>query len=125
VISLSAYKVLHLFSLSLLFTVVGGAILHAANGGERKSNTARALVGAFHGIALFLILASGFGQLARLGIEHDWLFPGWVWVKLAIWLLFAFAISLPYRKPALAPTLLWLLPLLGGVAAYFALYKPL
>ena len=100
-ISLSAYKLIHLISLFFLFTVVGGVVLHAANGGDRKGNVARALVGAFHGTALFLILASGFGQLARLGIKHDWLFPGWVWAKLGIWLLLVKVV--PRGAPELAP----------------------
>ena len=38
--------------------------------------------------------------------------------------LFAFAITLPYRKPSLSKSLLFLVPLLGGVAALLALFKP-
>ena len=71
-----------------------------------------------------MAITGGFGMLARLSIKHDWLFPGWVWVKIVIWALFGLAITLPYRKPELAKPLLILLPLLGGVAAFMAIFKP-
>jgi hypothetical protein len=35
------------------------------------------------------------------------------------------AAALPYRRPALARPVLLALPLLAGLAAYMAIYKPL
>lgn len=119
-LSLSAYKIVHIFGVLTLFSVVGGIALHAANGGSKQSNTARTLIATLHGVALLLILVGGFGALARLGGG----FGGWVWSKLAIWLIIGGLAMLPYKKPHLAKTFLWLMPLLGAVSAFLALYKP-
>jgi hypothetical protein len=123
-IGYETYKLIHLLAIFTLFAVAGGAAVHSANRGLKQDNAARGAVAALHGLALLFVLVGGFGMLARLGIKHDWLFPGWLWVKLVIWTLFTFAITLPYRKPALAKSLLFILPLLGGVAAYMVLFKP-
>ncbi|MEP6591307.1 MAG: hypothetical protein ABJC19_08985 [Gemmatimonadota bacterium] len=120
----AAYKVIHLLGMFLLFTVLGGIALHALNGGTRQSNVGRKLAGALHGIALFVILLGGFGMLARLGMVRGGL-PGWIWAKLVIWVLLGAFGTLPYRKPVLAKPFLIVLPLLGALAAIFAIYKPI
>ncbi len=119
--SLLFYKVLHMFAITMLFTVGGGIALHAANGGDKAGNKVRGLVGILHGIALVLSLVSGFAMLAKLGFGFD---QGWVWAKLVLWVLFGGIFAIPYRKPELAKPFLVLLPILGAVAAYLALYKP-
>ncbi|MDH3402075.1 MAG: hypothetical protein OES32_09415 [Acidobacteriota bacterium] len=118
--SYGAYKVLHLFAVILTFSILGGLALHAANGGDAGSNRQRKLTGALHGMGLVLILVSGFGTVARLGLGLS----GWVWGKLAIWLVLGAAAMAFKRAPGLATALLWLLPVLGGVAAWLAVYKP-
>jgi len=123
-IGFETYKLIRLLAIFALFAAAGGATVHAANRGFKQDNAARGAVAALHGLALLFILVAGFGMLARLGLEHNWLFPGWVWGKLVIWVLFGFAISLPYRKPTMAKRLLFLLPLLGAIAAFLALFKP-
>jgi uncharacterized membrane protein SirB2 len=120
--SLFAYKTIHLFSVILTFTILGGLALHAANGGSRDSNTQRKLTGILHGVGLLLILVSGFGMLAKLGMGGG--VPGWVWAKVAIWLIVGAAAATFKRGPGVARLVLWLLPVLGGVAAWLALYKP-
>lgn len=115
------YKIVHLLSAFLLFAVAGGVALYAANGGTKEANALRKLVGILHGIALLGLLVAGFGLLARLGIGG---IPGWVWAKLAVWLVIGGIATLPYKKPELGRLLLWLLPVLGAVAAYLAVYKP-
>jgi hypothetical protein len=124
VISIFVYKLVHLFSIFLLMALIGGTSLHAANGGSKADNSAQRLVSSLHGLALLLILLTGFGMLARLGIQHNWIFPGWVWGKLIIWLAIGATAMLPYRKPQLAKLFLLLVPLLAAVAAGFALFKP-
>ncbi len=124
-ISYATYKLIHLAAAFLLFAAIGGAaVVHAANGGTKKTNVARRLAAIVHGVALFLILLGGFGMLARLGVKHDWIFPPWLWGKLVIWALMAFALTLPYRKPALAKPLLVAIPLAGAIAAWLAIFKP-
>ena len=104
---------------------IGATAIHALNGGTRQSNRARALVAALHGVGVLLILVGGFGMLARLGFRHGANFPGWLWVKLAVWVAVAALVVVPYRRPDLAKPIYVALPILAGVAAYMAIYKPI
>ena len=73
------YKVLHIFSVLLLFMALGTLAASATSG---KGSTRRfAAIG--HGVALVLILIAGFGLLAKLRMFGS--IPGWVIVKLGIW----------------------------------------
>ena len=123
--SLSFYKVVHIVGIVLVMSALGAVAIHAVNGGTRQTNRARGLVAALHGIGVLLILVGGFGMLARLGFRHGAMFPGWLWVKLAIWVAAAALLMVPYRRPALAKPIYVALPILGGIAAYMAIYKPL
>lgn len=120
--SLAAYKVLHLLSAFLLFAALGGLTLAAL---DRSGNAARSrkLAAASHGIALILLLVTGFGALARLAISNPALWPGWVWAKVVLWLVLGAALMVR-RFPGAAALLWWLWPILGGVGAWLALYKP-
>ncbi len=122
-ISYQVYKIIHLVGMFTLFTVLGAIALHALNGGTRASNTGRKLIGIMHGVALFIILLGGFGMLARLGMVQGML-PGWILAKIAIWIALPVLGAMAYRKPAAAKSLLIVMPLLGGLAAWIALYKP-
>jgi hypothetical protein len=119
------YNTLHVFGILLLATGTAGMAMHVANGGTRQTNSARVLVAAMHGLGALFILVAGFGMLARLEAMHGAGFPGWVWAKLGIWLLLVAAAFAPYRWPALARPILIALPVLGALAAYLAIYKPL
>lgn len=119
------YNVVHIIGIVLVTSALGGLALHAFNGGTRANNGAHRLVASLHGVGLLLVLIGGFGMLARLGFQHGANFPGWLWVKFAVWLALGAALMLPYRQPALAKPLLLLLPVLGGLAAYMAIYKPI
>lgn len=119
--SYETYKVVHLLSAFILFAVAGGVALFAANGGDKAGNVHRKLVGALHGLALVGLLVAGFGLLARLGMGG---IPGWVWAKLVLWLIIGGIATLPYKKPELGKVFLWLIPVLGGLAAFLAISKP-
>jgi len=120
--SLAAYKVLHLIGAFLIFASLGALALRHKDGGDREGRSK--LDSISHGIALLILIVSGFGMLARLGVTHDWLFPGWVWGKLVIWLLLGAALAFVRRMPRLAAVWWWAMPLLGGLAAWMAIYKP-
>jgi hypothetical protein len=122
-ISYTVYKLVHLFGMFMVFSVLGGIALHALNGGTKQDNVGRKLVAALHGTALFLILLGGFGMLARLGIVQGGL-PGWIYAKLAIWVALPLVGMLPYRRPATAKWVLLALPFLGLLAGIIALSKP-
>ena len=116
------YKILHLAGVFFLFAALGGFTLRAMSRSE--SVRTRKLAGITHGVALLVVLVSGFGLLARLQITHDWLFPPWIWGKLLVWLLLGAATALIKRKAGWRAALWFVLPLLGVVAAWLALYKP-
>lgn len=120
--SYQLYKVVHIFGLLLTFMSLGALFLHVHNGGDKASNRGRALVAASHGIGLFLVLLGGFGMLARLKL--DFVAVPWVHAKLLIWLLLGGILALPYRVPAAAKALWVTVPVLGGLAAWLAVYKP-
>ena len=120
--SYEAYKIVHLMSVFAIFAILGGQCVYAINGGTRATNRAGRLSAIILGVALLIAIVAGFGLLARLDLMAD--LPGWVWVKLAIWLLAAFYSGLPFRYPALAKPLLIALPFLGLAAAWLAISKP-
>ena len=115
----TVYKLIHLASILFLFTAAGGVALYAANGGNRESNVAGRWVSAIHGVTLVLILISGFGLVARLGTG----FQLWVWVKFALWFVIGSIALLPLRKPHLGFRWFLLIPLLGAISAYMAVFK--
>lgn len=117
-ISYAAYKVLHIVSVLFVFTSLGALMLAARAGVDRQESKLAAIT---HGIALILILVTGFGTLIRLGVTG---IPLWVLLKLVIWLTLGGIIVVIRRSPRLGTLLWWLLPLLGGAAAYLAIYKP-
>ena len=118
-LSLSFYKVAHLFGVMLMFSALG-AVVAAAAAGEANPRLKK-LGGMAHGIALALILVAGFGLLARQGFDGGW--PLWVWLKLVIWLLFGAATMLVRKTGEKAGWLLIALPILGAVSAWLALYR--
>lgn len=97
----------------------------AADGARIAGGARRRAATAFHLAGVFLILLGGFGMLARLGIVQGTSWPGWVWAKVIIWGVLAIVAFLPRRFPRTAMPLLVLVPILAGVAAYMAIYKPL
>lgn len=128
-LSYEFYKVAHIVGLVLIMSALGATALHTLNGGTRQTNRARGLVAALHGIGVIVLLVAGFGMLARLGAmagkaPGGSALSGWVIAKIVIWVLLAAALMIPYRRPTFSRALYLLLPVLGGTAAYLAIYKP-
>ena len=119
--TLPFYKNIHLLGMFLAMTSLGGVAIHAANGGTKATSSTRMLTASVFGVGMLLVLAGGFGQAARLGILANG-FPGWMIGKLAIWVIVAVLSILPYRIPSLAKPIYLLVPLLGGCAAYLAIW---
>jgi hypothetical protein len=112
------YKIIHLLGIAWLFFVLGGATLHALNGGDKASNNSRKLMAASHGVALVIILVAGFGMLGGKQMGT------WVFLKFALWLVLGASLALIQKKPGLAKALWFVLPLLAAAGAYLAVYKP-
>ena len=122
---LQVYKVIHIIGIILLMSALGGAVVRSMIPGAAEDRATRKMLAMLHGVGAFLVLLGGFGMLARLGImAGGGSFPAWLWVKLVIWGILAVALAIPRRRPALARPLLYSLPILGGLAAYMAIYKP-
>lgn len=117
------YKLIHFAGIFLMLIALGAMAMHALRGGARANDPYRKLLGAAHGVGAFLILLGGFGMLARLGIVQGGL-PGWIYAKLAIWVVLGGAIAGVYRGRGLARGTVLALPLLAVLAAAIALYKP-
>ncbi len=118
------YNVVHILGIVLMMSALGGMVVAGASTPGPRPRWVRWTILGFHGFGAFLILLGGFGMLARLGIVagHSW--PGWIWTKVIIWGMLGIAAVLPLRYPRTALPLLLLLPVLGGTAAYMAIYKP-
>ena len=119
---LSTYKILHYVSIMILFFAFGGVILGAWNAGGRQFAN-RKLFTVLHGVGLFFLLLSGFGQMAKLGIVKGW--PTWVVVKLVLWLILGGLLSAALRKPSFNKYLWIILLALGTYAAYLGHLKPI
>lgn len=113
---------LHLFGFALLFAALGGLLVATRAGVE--TGVSRKVASISHGIALVVILITGFGALARLGLSNPGIWPLWLWLKVVIWLVMGGVVVAIKRAPRSSALLWWLLPLLGAAAAYLALYKP-
>ncbi len=122
--SYMTYKLIHLFGLFALFVAVAGMAAHAAAGHEKSENTSYKALLILHGVGALVALTGGFGLLARVGVQHGEIFPGWVWGKLALWVVLGGLIALPYRSRAGARALLFILPFLGLLGAYLGDFKP-
>mgnify|MGYP001824207953 CR=1 FL=1 len=116
--SYELYRTLHIIGIVLLFSSLGAL---AAIGG-RTDDRLRGFAAIMHGVAVAVILIAGFGLLARLKMFGG--FPIWIWIKLGIWLTLAMTVLPLRRKPELASRLFLVFPLLGGIAAWLAVYKP-
>ncbi|HWP91841.1 MAG TPA: hypothetical protein VNN20_06560 [Thermodesulfobacteriota bacterium] len=114
-----AYKVIHVIGVMLLLLSLGGYLMLSTN----QSARGRKLAAITHGISVLIILVAGFGLLARLGFFGAGGWPLWVWVKLLIWLILAVIVVLIKRVPGLMPVLWFVIPALGAIAAYMAVYK--
>lgn len=121
-VSLLVYKNIHLIGVFMVLMALGGLLLHQINGGS-QDHAWRKPVAFTHGVGIALILVSGFGMIARLGIDFPW--PGWVFGKITIWIIFGAVVAVIFRKPGLVKSLWWGLIALGGLAAYLALNKPI
>lgn len=110
-ISYEIYKILHILSILLVFiSLTAYAFSH------------RKVFGLFHGVGLVLILVSGFGLLARLGLVKG--FPQWIWVKLGVWVLIGATYSIAKRKKLSPMVQIFIWLILACVAISMAIFKP-
>jgi uncharacterized membrane protein SirB2 len=117
------YRIVHFVGIMLVFMSLGGLCLHVMNSGDKESNKFRKIVAITHGVGLVLILVAGFGMLAKY--KMPFMESAWIWPKLLVWFILGGFTVILYRAPAAAKFLWAVLPVLGLVAAFFAVYKPI
>jgi hypothetical protein len=113
------YNIAHVVGVIVLFSALGAL---AATAGS-TSAPLRKIASVAHGISLAVILVAGFGLLARLGFFGD--IPAWAYVKMVLWGVLGLVVLPLKRKPELAPALWLLMPVVGSLAAWMAIVKPL
>ena len=125
----SVYKLLHLIGIFSLFLAVGSVLGRNLDVDSNKSSSGHLKVqkskwsAPLHGVGLLLIIVSGFGMAAKLGIMRT--LPTWMTGKLLIWVILGSSLTLAKRKLIPAPILALILIALGGLAAYLGLWKPI
>lgn len=118
--SLEFYKLLHIIGIVLLTTGLVG-VLTLRWSGQTLFGKVKTFSFVTHGLGLVLILVSGFGLLARLGLFSA--IPVWAYIKILVWGLMALAISLLKRKGHLGWPLYLAILFLFIVAAYNGIFK--
>lgn len=113
--SYQIYKMMHVISIVLFFS--GFA---AASMSKEKSKLWTIVTG----VALLLILVSGMGLLARLGIAHVGSWPLWVQVKLGIWFIVGIGGHVVLKRfPNYSAKMYWVAIVFLGLASFMANYK--
>lgn len=116
--SYELYNVVHVIGVIFLFSGLG--VLAATVGSP--NDRLRKLAGIAHWVAVAVIFIAGFGLLARLG--YFGAIPVWAYLKMAVWAVLAVIVVPLKRKPEWARYLWLLMPLIGGLAVWLAVYQP-
>lgn len=114
------YKIFHFIGLITGICAVSALIYRTWAEGTSPVKGKRPIMIA-HGIAVVLMLISGFGLLARLGIIGSW--PFWVWIKIAGLAFLILAPTLVLRVPATRKHMWWIFPVVLFFVAYSVVYK--
>lgn len=116
------YKIIHLTGIAMVLMALGGAMVYTIAGGTKAALSWRKGVAITHGVGLLLALVGGFGMLARMGIHWPW--PGYIFVKVGVWLVLGGLLTVVYKKPEAGKGLWAATIALFAVAAYMAIFKP-
>lgn len=109
------YKILHISCIVIFFSTFAMSAVRA------KKHKPTIII---NGIALVLILVSGFGLIARIGISHGSGWPLWLNLKVAIWLVVGSIGHVAMKRfPQHLPKVFWGSIGLLVAASYLANYK--
>lgn len=113
--SYQVYKILHVVSIVVFFSAM-------AMSSVRKEKSKSGMI--ITGVSLILILVSGMGLVARIGIPHGVSWPLWLNIKVAIWLTVGVLGHVVMKRfPAFLGKFYWVSVGLLAVASYMANYK--
>lgn len=118
--SYTFYKFLHLSSLFVVLASLGAVASHRLQGGTKENFKNRKFFSMLHGIALLVSFVAGFGLIAKAGYNFQ---MGWVWAKLAAWLIVGMYPIYFYKKGETKMPYFVLLAIVIGTV-YIVEYKP-
>lgn len=113
-ISYETYKILHIFTLFMVISAMGGII---AEGRWIPNKTFKIVVG----LLSFLIFVGGMGLIARLGFKHGEPFPAWILIKIGAWIALNISLVLLFRVQDKKLKMLW--TIVSFVAIFVAIYS--
>lgn len=114
-IAYEVYKWLHLLCIMLF---IGLSSVMLWYGGKIK------VFSILTGIASVLILVTGLGLMANLGIKHAEPWPLWIKIKLGVWLFLTILVPVVHKRlPKIGKMMFWLMYLSFALASYSAIYK--
>ena len=105
------YNVIHIVSIMALFSALGAAA-------SSDSDKCKKLSSILHGVAILLILVSGFGMLAKYSLG----FPWWITVKLVVWLAMGAMLAVAKRRVLPCGTVFGIILALGTIAAVLGIF---
>jgi uncharacterized membrane protein SirB2 len=120
-IAYTTYKTVHLAAVLTLLFALGGLIFLSFAKSEDK--LARRIATILHGVAMLLLLAGGFGLMARLGVKHGEGWPTWIKIKMGLWILLGAYVVVPKRLPSWNRKLWPLALVVAAFAAASAIHK--
>lgn len=120
-ISYEVYKILHVTGFIMVFMGLAGVMAMKLVTNEIPAR-ARRLFMLVHGLGMLVALVAGFGLAARLQMFQN--LPGWVYAKIAIWLVLGGGVALAKRRGQVGWPLIVLFVGLGCTAAWLAITKP-
>jgi uncharacterized membrane protein SirB2 len=110
------YKFLHVM---MIFVFLSGAAIGFFIENNPKWNKI------LTGVTSVLIFVAGMGLLARIGVQHGSGFPGWVWLKMGLWLVMAVGAPVLAKRCRQYQTVCYFgILTLTAIAAWAATYKP-
>lgn len=113
------YKMLHFTGMIILFSGLSGMAV-SYFGGKNNFRKQLKFFGALHGIALLLLLISGFGFAGKNAIE----FPLWMNIKILFWFILGGLPVLIKQKPQNIKMYFVIIIILGIAASYLGVVKP-
>ncbi len=115
--SYEIYKIMHIVSIVLFFAIYGMAAVKAVKNENIKFEKI------VTGVLLLLLITSGMGLGARLGVmKGGW--PLWLQIKLGIWFVIGASGHMVLKRfPHFAMKFFWIMIGLLVLASYMANYK--
>ena len=112
--SATTYYILHVLGIVFLTAFTFSAF---ANPDPKKRKSAMMMTGIFS----FVVLLGGFGLKAKVPVL-DW--PGWLIVKIVLWLALSGIAGMVFRRPGMAGMLRLVTILIVAAAVYLVYTKP-